>query len=91
VLCILTTLEDDAGLVQTLNYQLPFYHRSAVIRANLSRVGVLLCFGHAQGIDFKKDIKMRCNNITLFPYTVLKHVLRGCDFKFCKRLWLSFL
>ena len=60
-----------AGPVHTLNYQLPFYHRSAVV-ANLSRVGVLLCFDHAQGIDFKKDIKMRCNNITLLPYTVLK-------------------
>jgi hypothetical protein len=65
VLCILTTLEDDAGSVQTLNYQLPFYNRSPVA-ADLSRVGVLLCFGHARVIDFKKDSKLRCNSATLF-------------------------
>jgi hypothetical protein len=49
--------------------------------ANLSRVGVLLCFGHAQGIDFKKDIKMRCNNITLLLYMVLKTCFTGVRFQ----------
>jgi hypothetical protein len=69
-------MEDDAGPVQKLNYQLPVYHRSAVV-ADLSRVGVLLCFGHAQGIDFKKEIKLRL---------ALKTCLVRCDFECYKRL-----